>query len=348
MEFIKADIAKKVEQLKNSFTVEGVPLVKSNRFSDEELNEMKSTSTAHSSHWHGMKKGAKIYSDEEIATQIEVFFNTPNISEEKFSSIKNKLFKSLPLKDKNKEKQALREILFSCLNWTEERNGLSKMWAPFGSAPSGDDETLHGEKLQLLQQKYGACSMGTIFNGEFSEKFHIFWYSVNNTLHEFDTYWDLVKSQKDLKETAFSSPYNTLDEIEENVVMKKIPEAAKNFYLDKTKSFEERLKVFAAHGKQDSSIFQPTNRDLKIIFDVYSENGWIERHQIVKCEQIVEYWIDKLIDNRCHLDWTNKYHPKVATKSRNYKPSQKAIDRLHRYYMEKLFLDGIGSFEWDW
>ena len=36
MEFIKADIAKKVEQLKNSFTVEGVPLVKSNRFSNEE------------------------------------------------------------------------------------------------------------------------------------------------------------------------------------------------------------------------------------------------------------------------------------------------------------------------
>ena len=223
MKFSKSDIAKKVEQLKNSFTVEGVPLVKSNRFTDEELDEMKSKSTAHSSHWNGMRKSAKIYSDEEIATQIEIFFDTPIISEEKFRLMKDKLFKSLPLNDKEKEKQAFREILFSCLNWTEERNGLSKMWSPFGSAPCGvhDDLGLHGEKMQALQQKYGACSMGTIFDGEFSDKFYLFWGTINNTLYEFDAYWDLAKSQKDLKETTFSSPYNTLDEIEENVVMKK-------------------------------------------------------------------------------------------------------------------------------
>ena len=118
--------------------------------------------------------------------------------------------------------------------------------------------------------------------------------------------------------------------------------------MDKTKSFEERLKAFTKLGEQDSSIFHPTNRDLKIIFDVYGENGWVERHQIIECEHIVEYWIDKLRNNRCHLDWTNKYHPKVATSTRNYTPNQKAIDRLYRFYIEKLFLDGIGSFEWDW
>ena len=33
---------------------------------------------------------------------------------------------------------------------------------------------------------------------------------------------------------------------------------------------------------------------------------------------------------------------------RNYKPSQEAVDRLYKFYVEKLFLEGVGSFEFDW
>ena len=46
------DYKEKVKQLKNSFSVEGVPLIKSDRFTDEELAKMKKASSAHSSHWY--------------------------------------------------------------------------------------------------------------------------------------------------------------------------------------------------------------------------------------------------------------------------------------------------------
>jgi hypothetical protein len=341
------DINLKVQQLKSSFSVESVPLVKSNRFTDEEIAEMKKNSSAHSSHWNRLSKTAKTYTDEEIKTQIEVFFETPMISEVKFKSVVDAALKALPIKDIENERNLYKEIIFGILGWTEDRNGLSPMWAPFGSAPSNPDGSLHGEKLQALQKKYGACSMGTVFDGQFSDKFHLFWYSVNAALHQFETYWKEAKKKKDIKESTVSSPYKDLNDIEENVVMKKIEEAAKEFYLDKTKDFDERIKVFNKYGKKDTCIFRTSDRDLSKIFDVYFEND-IDRHQTVTCTDVVWYWIDYLRRCRCHLNWTNPYHPKIDKGNRNYKPSQEAIDRLYRFYVEKLFLEGVGSFEFDW
>ena len=341
------DIKLKVQQLKSSFSVEGVPLVKSNRFTDDEIAEMKKKSSAHSSHWNGLSKTAKTYTDEEIQTQIEVFLETPNISEVKLKSVVDAALKALPIKDIKNERKIFRELIFGILNWTEEKNGLSKMWAPFGSAPSNPDGTLHGEKLQKLQKKYGACSMGTIFDGQFSDKFHLFWYSVNTALQKYETYWHETKKKNNIKETTYNSPYKDLNDIEENVVVKKIGAAANDFYLDKTKDFNERIKVFDTYAKEETYIFRPSDTDLSKIFSIYFEND-IDRHQTVTCTEVVWYWIDCLRNGRCHLNLTNPYHPKIDKETRNYKPSQEAIDRLYKFYVEKLFLEGVGSFEFDW
>jgi len=322
------NISKKVEQLKKSFTVEGTPLFKSNHFTDEEIEKMKKESTCHESHWCGLEKPDKSWSDDEIATQIEVFFNTPNLDTIAFKKLVNKMLKSLPIINKNHELKVFTELLFGCLNWTNEKNGISEMWVKFGSAPID--------------------SMEIIFGGQFENKFHIFWYGVKRAIFEFDNYWDNEKRKKDLKEKTFSSPYNSVDEIEENVVIKNVAEVAKQFYHDKTKDFEERVKVFTKYAKRNTFIFHPTDHDLDKIFKIYIENDFLERRQIIECEKVVNSWIESLMYKRCHLSWTNPYHPTLKQKNRNYKPSEKAIDRLYKYYMEKLFNDEVGSYEFDW
>jgi len=343
------NISEKVQQLKSSFTVEGTPLFKSDRFTDEQIEKMRKESSCHISHWYGLTKGSKVWSDEEIATQIEVFFNTPLVDEVKFKNIVENIYKALPLKDKDAERKAVRELIFGILNWTEEKNGLSKLWVKFGSAPSALDGKFHGNKLlEKYSKLYGAESMETIFEGQFSAKFHLFWYSVNNALLNFETVWDEMKKRKDLQEKVHTSPYNSLDEIEESVVVKKISVAAKDFYLDRSKPFSERIKVFAKYGKFEDFIFEPTDSNLKKIFQIYQEGGWLERHQNVETPEIVDFWIGTLKSNRTHLNWSNPYHPKKEKRSRNYKPRKEAIERLRKYYMEKLFLEGVGSFEFDW
>jgi hypothetical protein len=346
---IAENIAEKVHQLKSSFTVEGTPLFRSDRFTEDEIAQMKRDSTCHSSHWNGFGKNDKVWSDEEIATQIEVFFATPMMNETKFKDIVNSMLKALPIEDKRREKQVFKDLLYGILNWTKEKNGISLLWRKFGSAPSAKDNKFHGNKLlEKYAKKYGACSMGTIFDDQFSDKFHIFWYGANNALQEFESYWDEAKRKKDLKAQEFSSPYKDLNDIEENVVMKKIPEAAKMYYMDKSKPFNERVTVFSVHGKEAGFIHEPTDSDLAKIFKIYYEGGWLDRYQTVECAEVLESWMQNLRSNRCHLNWSNPYHPELEKEKRNYIPSEEAIQRLYKYYMEKVFLDEIGSFEFDW
>lgn len=343
------ELAKKVHQLKSSFTVEGTPLFKSNRFTDEEIEEMRKSSDAHSSHWYGLLPGSKVWTDEEISDQVEIFFNTPVMNETDFKDKINKILKDLPLEDKETERAIFRKKIFELLNWTEEKNGISEMWRKFGSAPSAADGKFHGnKKLEKYAKLYGACSMTTIFEGQFSNKFYIFWYGANQSFQLFETYWDEAKRKKDLASQTFTSPYKNLEDIEDNVVVKKIKGEAKKFYLDKTKKFSERVRVFAVHGEEESYIFRPSDPDLNKIFDLYLEKDYLQRHEGVDCASIIEYWVSELEENRLKFDWTNPYHPKLKKSNRKYKPSKKAVERLYKYYMEKLFLEGVGSFTFDW
>ena len=134
------------------------------------------------------------------------------------------------------------------------------------------------------------------------------------------------------KNEIFTSPYKNLENIENKVVVKNIKVESKKFYLDKTKKFKERVRVFAVHGEENLFIFRPSDPSLNKIFSLYMENDWIQRHENIDCATIIEEWVSELAEKS----------------GRRYKPSKKSIERLYKYYMEKLFSEGIGSFKFDW
>ena len=45
---------------------------------------------------------------------------------------------------------------------------------------------------------------------------------------------------------------------------------------------------------------------------------------------------------------TSELTKKVEQLKNSFSVEGSLLIRLYRYYVEKLFLDGVGSFEWDW
>ena len=342
------ELAKKVEQLKNSFSVEGSLLIKSNRFTQEELDELfKNRGTTHESHFYHLKKNMKTYFDQEIADQIETMLNHIVFGEQDLIDKTNSFFNESPLVDLVSEKKIFTDKVYKLVGWDKFKPLDRKFWREFGSAPIGGLSKSNA-KLMKFKDKYGACAMEEIFGLKFSNTY-FYTYAVQNIIDGFAGKWNEAIKLKKEKEKVYSSPYKDLNDLEENVTVKKIKEESKNFYLDKTKDFKERVKVFSMHGKFEGSILQPSDSNLKKIFDIYGEKSYIDRHQKCDSVDIVEWWIENLSDGRCKIDYSkNHFHPDLKESKRKYKPSKAVIDRLYRYYVEKLFLDGVGSFEWDW
>lgn len=144
------------------------------------------------------------------------------------------------------------------------------------------------------------------------------------------------------------SMYNSLDEMEEELSVKKIGAEAVIFYLDKTKNFEERIKVFEKYGDEDSFVYEPIDEVLFKIFEAYCDGLDAERRSNIECIDIINWWIDyKLKKQRIKfVKFTDC--DKIKGKKRNYIPSKIAIERLRKYYTEKLFIEGIARFQFDW
>jgi L-rhamnose mutarotase len=336
------DISKKVEQLKNSFTVEGVPLIPC-RFSKEELEEMKKNSTCHSSHWMNINK---VWTDEQIGEQINTMMASKTFGDTVLDDRIEDLMKSLPLENLSVEKETFKINLYKMVGWDVLTPLNPNFWARFGSAPFFISEKDNNKKLLTFRKLYGACGMNEIFGSKFEDNYRLV-YKINNAIENFINLWEEKNNIKKIKTKSFFSPFNSLEEIEENVVVKHIGEEAIKFYHDKTKIFEERVKVFTRHGVRKDFIFHPTDRNINKIFKLYSEDE-IDRNSIIECEQIISWWIEMQAYKKSKLDWENPYHPKLKQSNRNYKPSDDACERLYKYYMEKLFLDEVGSFIFDW
>jgi len=60
--------------LKSSFCVNGIPLIKSYRFIDLQINEMKDETNLNSPTWIYLSETSKTYTDVEIMYQIECVF----------------------------------------------------------------------------------------------------------------------------------------------------------------------------------------------------------------------------------------------------------------------------------
>lgn len=333
-------LEEKVKDVKNSFTVEGVPLIKSNRFTAEEYKAFK---TQHHG-WH-LNPKEHTYSDEEIRDQVYTMMNQNVISKSTLKELYDSLSKDFKYQDLAAEKEIARQKIYQKLGWDKMTPINMEFWKCFGSAPFFISDT--NKKLVKYQELYGAKGMNEIFDDRFEKTYH--YYSVNNYFQQFDSVWNSGKEIYDLAHTTFTSPYNSVDEMEEELPVKKIKAAAENFYLDKTKDFEERLKAFDKYGDKETYIFRPQDVRLNKIFDIYFEQDYVQRHETVNCLSIIEWWIDSLADERTHISYVNnKYHPDLESSERNYVASENSINRLRKYYIEKLILEKTATFEFDW
>jgi len=342
-----SELEKKVIQLKNSFSVEGSLLIKSNRFTQDELDTLfNERGTTHPSHFNHLFKDRRIYTDDEISQQINTVLNQNVFEESDLNDKVHLLFMNSYFINIDEDKKRFVEDLYRLVGWNKLTPLYREFWAEFGSAPF-DGGFSQNKKLLEFKSKYGACGMSDIFGDKFS-KTYCYINIVNGSILNFDVKW---KEQYDIIEKSnikYTSSYNSIEELEENVTVKKIKSEAKKFYMDKTKDFDERIKVFNKHGESKDYIFNPINHDLKKIFDIYSEND-IEKYRTIKSVYVIDDWIENLEDTRCKIDYSkNKYHPSVTTSKRNYIPSNESITRLKRYYIEKLFLEDVSKFEWDW
>lgn len=342
------ELQKKVEQLKNCFSVEGSLLIKSNRFTQEELDEMfKNRGTTHESHFSHLRKTEKTFSDDEIADQIYTMLNQVAFSEQPLQDKMNLFFNECELIDMKSEKKLYKKKVYNLIGWDKLKPLNNTFWREFGSAPINGLSTSN-KKLMMFKDKYGACAMEDIFGYKFSRTY-FYTYTILNNIKNFDEKWKEANKIKNESEKVYTSPYKNIDDLEENISVKRIKDEARKFYLDKSKNFKDRVDVFNKYGESHSYIYHPKNSNINKIFDIYQEMDYTERHQNVECESIISFWIDSLTDDRCEIDYSrNSYHPSLKKTKRKYKPSKKAIDRLYKYYMEKLFLEGMGSFEWDW
>lgn len=324
----RPETLQKVAALKESFSVEGALLVKSDRFTDDEIEEMMRKSTCHPSHWHHIVKGRKTWTDDEIAQQIEVFLDTPAIDEQAFKDAAWRILRGLPFKNKDADHVEYRKAVCGLLGWTEERNGLSDMWSPFGSARITD--------------------MEKIFDGGLDAKFHLFWYVTRKELNAFSERWSSENKMREHMSNNVVSPVQSYYDL--LMMANNVAKAAHAFYCDRTKDIDERVRAFTKYGKRFDSILYPSDPALNKVFhamiEIISED--LGRREIVTCERIVDMWIGMLKSNRCKLSYSNPHHPKVEKSKRNYRPSDEAMLRLRTYYMENLFAHGVSSFLFDW
>jgi len=347
------DLKNKIEQIKSAFTVSGTPLIKSDRFSQEEYDELIKQSGAHQSYCSHLYKNSKVFTDEEIGQQILTMLNTSSFNKDNLNDMFYKLLDNLPYKNENEEKLLFIDNMYKIIGWnnSENDNLLVPMdetfWKNFGSMPYVINDTDSNRKLVELKKRFGAAGAREIFGVKFDSSYDIRTV-IFNFIYNFSNEWKKQQSLKIKKETLYSSIYNSLDEIEDNVVVKNIKSEAKKFYMDKSKDFDERCKVFSTHGENYTYIFQPIDRKLVKIFEAYNENN-LDRHSTIDTLYIIEWWIDTLSCERSIIDFSkNKYHPSIESSDRNYTPSKEAVERLNRYYTEKLFLEGISEFTFDW
>ena len=173
-------------------------------------------------------------------------------------------------------------------------------------------------------------------------------FNVEGRLNDFLT----EKENKNKLKSQDSYMFNTADEYLNAIenAKKTIVEDAQKYYLDPKNPIETRVKLFEELGKQDYCIFQPTNKRLREIFDYETcESDMYTRHEIVSCVGIIDSWLERLVDTRVEIDYSeNEYHPKLKCPPRNYVASEEAIQRLRAKYFNLLVVDGVSKFELDW
>ena len=336
------DYDRMVIDIKNSFTSSGVPIVKSDRFTDEELKEFIDPKNSYnSSH---IKPGAKRWTDQEIYDQVYTFMRQNPVDELTLNEVYKKSFKSLKYEDLETDRDIVRKILYNRVNRDKPLN--VDFWTKFHSMYGHIDEKV---KLFEYKQRFGAKGYNEIFGIKSFSKMLSSIFTIHNFVEgqTFANSWKIFKEIEDMKKPQHSD-YKDLNHMEEELSVKKIQHEAEKFYLDRSKNWKERLKVFEKYGKKVSSIHHPADSSLEKIFQMNIEKCEHERHETITCSYVIEWWIEQLSENRTHIFEAERGRIKMDEADRNYEPSDKAMDRLEKLYMEKIMLERVASFELDW
>jgi hypothetical protein len=272
--------------------------------------------------------------DDQISLLIGMKIRTEDSIKHEQSRIVNAIDYSLPKEDVYK---FINSEMKNFLGFNGEV--IDSFWHGFGSA------LMYKEHESKSKANIG---MDRIFGNSF-DNCYSFIYGHKTYIQSIIESYEFKASTS--KKEVFSSPYNTLEELEENVTIKNGAAQAKIFWMDKSKSMEERMLAFETHGKCNDWMHQPKHMYLKQLFDymLSEEMEDIRRGAEEECSQFVDSWIYKLESNRVKISYAeNQYHPKLVKTERGYKPSKAAIERLTNYYYEILMEEGISSFIVDW
>jgi hypothetical protein len=269
------------------------------------------------------------WDDDKIADQLHTYFESPNYEnelEDEYTRIVN----NLPINLTPDElKKTITDQIHLFLGWDKLIPMNPDFW-----------QRMH----------HGSVCFTEVFINGFPENSFLnklrYPYFLANKLPYAQHRYDNYKNRYRLKNEVHTSPWKNMNEMEEELSVKKIGAAAIEYYLDKAKPWGERLKVFNKYG-EEHGCYTPDDTTLTRIFSYYMSSSYVQRHETFYCDDVIEWWLEKIYDSRCRFIRT-KYEVKPEFTHRNYEPSQKAIERLSKYYIEKLFLFGVSRSEFDW
>jgi hypothetical protein len=292
---------------------------------------------------NGEKLVSSKYTDKEIEDQFMLIMNQKVFSVslllDKMEAIVSNVSNTLSIDD---AMNSITSDIYELVGWDKLPSIIPEFWYSFGSAPF----TLEGNKNKKLDPKKGHKGMDDIFDNKFDGDGYNQLLNIPNFINSLES---KVKKKFATKKTHSVSEFRTVDAIEEELPVKKAKEAAEFLFNDKTIQMSERLLAFEKYGEEQSYIYNPENRFLNKIFDIYQEMDYCEKHEIIYCHSIIEWWIYNLQAQRCFIDYSkNRFHPKIKKEKRNYTPSKEAIKRLSTYYTEILISEGVSKFEFDW
>jgi len=306
------NLDKKVEDLKNSVTVNNKKLVDTSKYGDPIIKS-------------------------QISTLLRQNVYPKHVLEDKF----NQIFLAQNFKQPiaNIIQNITREF-YIFLGWHNNTPLYPDFWKEFGSAPFVTD---YSPDLKDAI-KNGAKGMIEIFESQ--ERFSTFSYSyqVPKLIDQLPEMID--KKLKELNKKVYHSDFKNMQDMEDNTLVKNISIEAEKFWMDETKDLNERIKVFNKYGNAENYIYEPTNHSLKKIFERNNEDDrGVER----KCIDVIDWWIENLKESRCYVDYSeNQFHPTTKKRTRNYKPSKAAIQRLRKRYIDILFFEGTSKYRIDW
>jgi len=286
----------------------------------------------------GRKLIHKMYTDKQVDSQISLLVGmhpkTRDLIRHEESRIVNAIDYSLP---KEEVYKFIESEIKSFLGFSEEV--IEGFWKNFGSA------LILKEHESMSRANIG---MDRIFGTKFT--------SCSSFVHGYKSYINTVIEAyefkiKSTKKEIFSSKYNTLKELEENVTIKNSKAQARIFWMDKSKTTENRMDAFDAYGECASYIHEPKHIYLQQLFHYMLEENTehFDRGSEEECREYIDNWIYRLSQHRTRLNHTdNIYRSKFVKSERGYEPSEKALERLRSYYYEILMDEGVSSFKMDW